>query len=81
MIQSNFILFIYIRIYGFAYVYNNIFIHTYIHLFSHREFYSSSILLKLKSNLLNFQGDFPLQYTKKYAHSLTAHHKIASAVK
>lgn len=50
-------------------------------MFTHREFHSSSILFEPKSHLLNFQGDFPLQYTKKYAYNLTAQNKIASAVK
>lgn len=65
----------------FVCMYITFYTHTYIHFFTHSEFYSSSILFKLKSNLLNFQGDFPLQYTKKYAHNLTSHNKIASVVK
>ena len=74
MTQSNFIYFIYIHIlmhmclymcmYILIYVYITFYTYTYTHLFTHSEFYSSSVLFKLKSSWLNFQGDFPLQYTK-----------------
>lgn len=61
---------LYMCMYILIYVYITFYTHTYTHLFTHSEFYSSSVLFRLKSNLLNFQGDFPLRYIKKYAHNL-----------
>lgn len=82
MTQSNFI-YLYTQTYAYVficvYVYL-IFIHIHTFIYTQRLlFFIYPFQTQVQS--AEFSRGFPLQNTKKYTHNLTAHNKIASAIK